>query len=101
MISQIRSSIYKSYLLIQQQGFPRNMTWLIIDSDNIEGDPVLTLEMTDDPYNHTMWIIVFSYLSFLQKIGFFYHVLEITIFSAVRLGSDRCNEDQVTAVLYL
>ncbi|CAL9151086.1 putative glucose-6-phosphate 1-epimerase [Musa acuminata AAA Group] len=40
---------------IQQHGFARNMSWSIADSDNVEGDPIITLELRDDPYSRSMW----------------------------------------------
>ncbi|XP_042389663.1 putative glucose-6-phosphate 1-epimerase [Zingiber officinale] len=47
---------------IQQHGFARNMTWSVTDSDNIEGDPVITLELKDDPYSRSMWDFRFQAL---------------------------------------
>ncbi|XP_074587315.1 putative glucose-6-phosphate 1-epimerase isoform X2 [Curcuma longa] len=47
---------------IQQHGFARNMTWSITDSDDIEGDPVITLELKDDPYSRSMWDFSFQAL---------------------------------------
>ncbi|WOL17022.1 glucose-6-phosphate 1-epimerase [Canna indica] len=47
---------------MQQHGFARNMSWSIADSDNIEGDPILTLELRDDPYSRSMWDFSFQAL---------------------------------------
>ncbi|RYQ80160.1 hypothetical protein Ahy_Scaffold1g106747 isoform B [Arachis hypogaea] len=40
---------------IQQHGFARNMDWTVADSENVEGDPVVTLELKDDSYSRAMW----------------------------------------------
>ncbi|KAK1321634.1 hypothetical protein QJS10_CPA03g00315 [Acorus calamus] len=40
---------------LQQHGFGRNMNWSVGDSENIEGNPVVTLELKDGPYSRSMW----------------------------------------------
>ncbi|XP_004512056.1 putative glucose-6-phosphate 1-epimerase [Cicer arietinum] len=40
---------------IQQHGFARNVDWTVGDSENVEGNPVVTLELKDDPYSRAMW----------------------------------------------
>lgn len=47
---------------IQQHGFARNMSWSIADSENVEGNPVLTLELKDGPYSRSMWDFSFQAL---------------------------------------
>ncbi|XP_011623716.1 putative glucose-6-phosphate 1-epimerase isoform X1 [Amborella trichopoda] len=44
---------------MQQHGFARNMTWSVAKSENVEGNPVLTLELKDDPYSRSMWNFAF------------------------------------------
>ncbi|GLU19874.1 hypothetical protein SLE2022_360970 [Rubroshorea leprosula] len=45
---------------IQQHGFARNMDWSLIDSENVEGNPVVTLELKDGPYSRSMWDFSFQ-----------------------------------------
>ncbi|OAY73211.1 putative glucose-6-phosphate 1-epimerase [Ananas comosus] len=47
---------------MQQHGFARNMNWSIADSEVSEGDPVVTLELKDDSYSHSMWDFSFQAL---------------------------------------
>ncbi|KAK6922701.1 Aldose 1-/Glucose-6-phosphate 1-epimerase [Dillenia turbinata] len=47
---------------IQQHGFARNMNWSIIDSEKVEGNPVLTLELKDEAYSRSMWDYSFQAL---------------------------------------
>ncbi|WCJ24946.1 Galactose mutarotase-like superfamily protein [Euphorbia peplus] len=47
---------------IQQHGFARNMDWSVIDSDNVEGNPVVTLLLKDGPYSRAMWDFGFQAL---------------------------------------
>ncbi|KAJ0971668.1 hypothetical protein J5N97_019627 [Dioscorea zingiberensis] len=47
---------------MQQHGFARNMNWSIAASDEIEGDPSVTLELKDDSYSHSMWDFYFKAL---------------------------------------
>ncbi|XP_057951737.1 putative glucose-6-phosphate 1-epimerase isoform X4 [Malania oleifera] len=47
---------------MQQHGFSRNMNWSIIDSENVEGNPVVTLELKDSPYSRSMWDYSFQAL---------------------------------------
>ncbi|XP_021718028.1 putative glucose-6-phosphate 1-epimerase [Chenopodium quinoa] len=47
---------------IQQHGFARNMNWSVVDSESIEGKPVLTLELKDTPYSRAMWDYSFQAL---------------------------------------
>ncbi|PKU77963.1 Putative glucose-6-phosphate 1-epimerase [Dendrobium catenatum] len=45
-----------------QHGFARNMEWSLKDSQNNEGEPVVTLELKDDPYTRSMWDFSFQAL---------------------------------------
>eukprot|EP00262_Sarcandra_glabra_P010056 TRINITY_DN24931_c0_g1_i1.p1 TRINITY_DN24931_c0_g1~~TRINITY_DN24931_c0_g1_i1.p1 ORF type:complete len:313 (-),score=43.87 TRINITY_DN24931_c0_g1_i1:318-1256(-) len=47
---------------IQQHGFARNMNWSVVDSEYVEGNPILTLELKDDPYSRSMWDFSFQAL---------------------------------------
>ncbi|XP_021714537.1 putative glucose-6-phosphate 1-epimerase [Chenopodium quinoa] len=47
---------------IQQHGFARNMNWSVVDSESIDGKPVLTLELKDNPYSRAMWDYSFQAL---------------------------------------
>lgn len=47
---------------IQQHGFARNMDWTVVDSENTEGNPVVTLELKDGPYSCTVWDFSFHAL---------------------------------------
>nr|GEW92421.1 putative glucose-6-phosphate 1-epimerase [Tanacetum cinerariifolium] len=47
---------------MQQHGFARNSDWSIVDSDNVDGSPVITLELTDSPYSRAMWDYSFQAL---------------------------------------
>uniref|UniRef100_A0A2N9EP59 glucose-6-phosphate 1-epimerase n=1 Tax=Fagus sylvatica TaxID=28930 RepID=A0A2N9EP59_FAGSY len=47
---------------IQQHGFGRNLDWSILDSGNVEGNPVITLELKDGPYSRSMWDYSFQAL---------------------------------------
>ncbi|KAG5061049.1 hypothetical protein JHK87_002078 [Glycine soja] len=47
---------------IQQHGFARNMDWTVVDSENTEGNPVVTLELKDAPYSRAMWDFSFHAL---------------------------------------
>ncbi|KAK4393691.1 putative glucose-6-phosphate 1-epimerase [Sesamum angolense] len=40
---------------MQQHGFARNMNWSIASSENVEGNPTITLELKDGPYSRSMW----------------------------------------------
>ncbi|CAI9753566.1 unnamed protein product [Fraxinus pennsylvanica] len=40
---------------IQQHGFARNVNWSLVNSENVEGNPVVTLELKDSPYSRSMW----------------------------------------------
>ncbi|KAK6128448.1 hypothetical protein DH2020_037816 [Rehmannia glutinosa] len=33
----------------------RNMNWSLVNSDNVEGNPCITLELKDGPYSRSMW----------------------------------------------
>ncbi|KAH9663103.1 glucose-6-phosphate 1-epimerase [Citrus sinensis] len=39
-----------------------NMDWSILDSENVEGNPVITLELKDGPYSRAMWDFSFRAL---------------------------------------
>lgn len=47
---------------MQQHGFARNSNWSITDSENIEGDPIVTLELKDSSYSRSMWDFSFNAL---------------------------------------
>ncbi|MQL97136.1 hypothetical protein Taro_029818 [Colocasia esculenta] len=47
---------------MQQHGFARNMDWSIAGSENVEGDPVVTLELKDSSYSRAMWDFSFHAL---------------------------------------
>ncbi|XAR73855.1 Glucose-6-phosphate 1-epimerase [Bertholletia excelsa] len=47
---------------MQQHGFARNMNWSFVDSKDVEGNPVVTLELKDDPYSRSMWDFSFQAL---------------------------------------
>ncbi|KAH9711354.1 glucose-6-phosphate 1-epimerase [Citrus sinensis] len=64
-LSFVRCSSIMSFLaviLIKQHGFARNMDWSILDSENVEGNPVITLELKDGPYSRAMWDFSFQAL---------------------------------------
>ncbi|XP_052195318.1 putative glucose-6-phosphate 1-epimerase [Diospyros lotus] len=46
--------------LMQQHGFARNVNWSFVDSQDLEGKPVVTLELKDSPYSHSMWDFSFQ-----------------------------------------
>lgn len=48
--------------LMQQHGFARNSNWSIVDSDNVDGSPVITLELKESPYSRAMWDYSFQAL---------------------------------------
>ncbi|MBA0770097.1 hypothetical protein Gotri_018771 [Gossypium trilobum] len=41
--------------LMQQHGFARNMDWSLVESENVEGNLNVTLELKDSPYSRAMW----------------------------------------------
>lgn len=47
---------------MQQHGFARNSEWSIVDSENVDGSPVITLELKDSPYSRAMWDYSFQAL---------------------------------------
>nr|XP_043606045.1 putative glucose-6-phosphate 1-epimerase [Erigeron canadensis] len=47
---------------MQQHGFARNSDWSIVDSENVDGSPVITLELKDSPYSRAMWDYSFQAL---------------------------------------
>lgn len=47
---------------IQQHGFARNLDWSVVDSDNADGNPVVTLLLKDGPYSRSMWDFGFQAL---------------------------------------
>ncbi|KAH8503593.1 hypothetical protein H0E87_014754 [Populus deltoides] len=47
---------------IQQHGFARNLDWSVVDSDNVDGNPVVTLLLKDGPYSRSMWDFGFQAL---------------------------------------
>lgn len=48
--------------VIQQHGFARNMDWSLVNSENVEGNPVVTLLLKDGPYSRAMWDFGFQAL---------------------------------------
>ncbi|KAL0331202.1 UNVERIFIED_CONTAM: putative glucose-6-phosphate 1-epimerase [Sesamum angustifolium] len=47
---------------MQQHGFARNMNWSIVDSENVDGNPAVTLELRDGPYSRSIWDYSFQAL---------------------------------------
>ncbi|XP_065851593.1 putative glucose-6-phosphate 1-epimerase [Euphorbia lathyris] len=47
---------------IQQHGFARNMDWSVVDSENVQGNPAVTLLLKDGPYSRAMWDFGFQAL---------------------------------------
>lgn len=47
---------------MQQHGFARNVNWSIVNSENVEGNPIITLELKDGPYSRSMWDHAFQVL---------------------------------------
>ncbi|CAI9110795.1 OLC1v1010881C3 [Oldenlandia corymbosa var. corymbosa] len=47
---------------MQQHGFARNMHWSIVNSENVEGNPTITLKLNDGPYSRSMWDYAFQAL---------------------------------------
>ncbi|XP_023767564.1 putative glucose-6-phosphate 1-epimerase [Lactuca sativa] len=47
---------------MQQHGFARNSDWSIVDSENVDGTPVITLELKDSSYSRSMWDYSFQAL---------------------------------------
>lgn len=43
-----------------QHGFARNVDWSILDSESVEGNPGVTLELKDDAYSRSMWDFSFQ-----------------------------------------
>ncbi|BAU00062.1 hypothetical protein VIGAN_10162300, partial [Vigna angularis var. angularis] len=43
-------------------GFARNVDWTLVDSENAEGSPVVTMELKDSPYSRAMWDFSFHAL---------------------------------------
>lgn len=43
------------------------MEWAVVDSQNNEGEPVVILELKDDPYSRSMWDFSFQAL---YKVSF-------------------------------
>lgn len=38
------------------------MNWSIAESENVEGNPIITLELKDGPYSRAMWDYSFQML---------------------------------------
>ncbi|KAL6273962.1 hypothetical protein ACE6H2_024654 [Prunus campanulata] len=53
---------------IQQHGFARNLDWSVIDSENVQGDPAITLELKDGEYSRSMWDFSFQALYKVTKL---------------------------------
>lgn len=70
-------------MFVLQHGFARNMDWSIADSENIEGNPILTLELKDSPYSRSMWDFSFQAL--------FKVVILCARFSEVEAGIHDCS----------
>lgn len=47
---------------MQQHGFARNMNWSLVDSESVEGNPVVTFELRDNSYSRSMWDFSFQAL---------------------------------------
>lgn len=47
---------------MQQHGFARNIDWSLINSENVDGNPTVTLELKDAPYSRSMWDYSFQAL---------------------------------------
>ncbi|XP_051126798.1 putative glucose-6-phosphate 1-epimerase [Andrographis paniculata] len=47
---------------MQQHGFARNMNWSVVNSENVEGNPTVTLELKDESYSRSMWDYSFQAL---------------------------------------
>ncbi|KAJ7944265.1 Glucose-6-phosphate 1-epimerase [Quillaja saponaria] len=47
---------------IQQHGFARNLDWSVVDSENVEGSPAVTLELKDSSYSRSIWDFSFHAL---------------------------------------
>lgn len=43
------------------------MDWTVGDSENVEGNPVVTLELKDDSYSRAMWDFSFHALYKVKK----------------------------------
>ncbi|XP_074297574.1 uncharacterized protein LOC141628314 [Silene latifolia] len=54
---------------IQQHGFASNVNWSIVESESVEGKPVVMFELKDSPYSGAMWDFSFQalYKVSLQK----------------------------------
>ncbi|KAD3640750.1 hypothetical protein R6Q59_003443 [Mikania micrantha] len=48
--------------VMQQHGFARNSDWSLVDSENVDGSPVITLELKESPYSRAMWDYSFQAL---------------------------------------
>lgn len=70
-------------MFVLQHGFARNMDWSIVDSENIEGNPILTIELKDSPYSRSMWDFSFQAL--------FKVVILCAQFSEVEAGIHDCS----------
>ncbi|THG05178.1 hypothetical protein TEA_006344 [Camellia sinensis var. sinensis] len=46
--------------IVHAHGFARNMNWSIVDSQDVEGNPAVTLELKDGPYSRAMWDFSFQ-----------------------------------------
>lgn len=40
---------------MQQHGFARNVNWSFVSSEDVDGNPAVTLELKDDEYSRSMW----------------------------------------------
>lgn len=47
---------------MQQHGFARNMNWSLVDSESVEGNPVVTFELRDNSNTRSMWDFSFQAL---------------------------------------
>ncbi|KAM0970416.1 hypothetical protein FF1_018500 [Malus domestica] len=47
---------------MQQHGFARNLDWSVIDSENVQGDPTITLELKEGECSRSMWDFSFQAL---------------------------------------
>ncbi|KAF9610032.1 hypothetical protein IFM89_019672, partial [Coptis chinensis] len=60
-----------AYFFSAKDGFARNMNWSIADSESVEGNPIITLEMKYDPYKCVLCGTSASKL-YTRSIPFYY-----------------------------
>lgn len=70
-LSSFKAEAYLT-LVYPQHGFARNVDWSIVSSENVEGNPTITLELKDGPYSRSMWDYSFQALYKVSKFADFY-----------------------------